>query len=513
MAVKPFKKTVLVNSAMSPLTKPPAGLAFLCGVCEAVKIDYVPYDINAEFLKYADKNTWNLVYANVNIGDRVSSLPQHLQQIINNFIDHAVDSILHHSPDCVCITITTIMQQQWAELFLRKFKDRSQIPVIAGGPGVGVPYHIADDQTDLFGTAMIKQKLLDYYVLGEGDFVLQKFLNGERDNIGLNGHDCMDYFQPQIDDLNLCPSLNFKKINLDDYDIKINGHKRINITSSRGCVRKCTFCDVGVLWKKFRYRSGSKVVDEMVSHYQTVGATSFAFSDSLVNGSIKQFTEMLESVIDRAAEFDHKRLLLTGTFIIRPRQSHPEKLFQLMSQAGFDEPQIGIESGSEAVRYHIGKNFSNSDIDWHFEMSEKYSIKNWLFMLVGYPTETAKDFQDTCDLLVKNQKYILNRTILGIGIWSTLALLPGTPLDNMKDELGLYPVHQSDREQYMNWQSTKNPSLTLSERNKRFLDLLELAVDLRYPLPIQVQHYMDRYSTEKPVIKQKQIIPIRIGPR
>lgn len=509
MAVKPFKKVMLVNSAMSPMTKPPAGLAFMCGVCELANVDYVPYDINSEFLKYTDHETWNIVYANVNISDRFSQLPENLQNKINNYIDHAVETILSHNPECICVTVTTVMQQQWTEKFLQHFKQASSIPVIAGGPGIGVPYHLEDDQTDVFGTFLVKQKLLDYYILGEGDFVFQKFLNGQRDGIGLNGHDCIESWQLQIDDLDLCPIPSYKKINLDDYNLEIQGHKRVNITGSRGCVRDCTFCDVGVLWKKFRYRSGEKIVDEMVDHYRSIGATSFAFSDSLVNGSIKQFTSMLETIIARADEFDNKRLLLTGTFIIRPKQSHPEKMFELMHRAGFEEPHVGIESGSEAVRHHVGKKFSNDDIRWHFEMSEKYKLKNWLFMLVGYPTETAQDFQETCDLLIESQRYILNKTILGIGIWSTLTLLPGTPLDRMKEELGLYHVHTSDREQYVNWQSTKNPSLTLSERNKRFLDLLELAVDLRYPLPSQVQHYMDRYSKEIPNSNQKRIIPIK----
>lgn len=511
MAVKPFERVVLINSAMAPLTKPPAGLAFMCGICELVGIEHIPYDINTEFLKFTDAETWNLVYANINISDRFDQLPDYLQQKINRYIDHAVDAVLQHQPDCVCMTVTTIMQQQWAEKFLQAFKSKSTVPVIAGGPGVGVPYHIADNQLDSFGTFLVKQKLLDYYILGEGDFVFQKFLKGERDNIGLNGHDCMDYFQPQIDDLDLCPIPSYKKINLNDYNLEVQGHKRVNITTSRGCVRDCTFCDVGVLWKKFRYRTGEKVVDEMVAHYRAIGATSFAFNDSLVNGSIKQFTAMLESIIARADEFDNKRLLLTGTFIIRPKQSHPERLFELMHRAGFDEPQVGIESGSEAVRLHIGKKFSNDDIDWHFEMSEKYQIKNWLFMLVGYPTETEKDFEDTQDLLRRSQRYILNRTILGIGIWSTLALLPGTPLDRMREELGLYHVHESDREQYVNWQITSNPTLTLSERNRRFLDLLELAIDLRYPLPSQIQHYIDRYSKEIPNTSQKRIIPIRLN--
>ena len=508
MEVNAIKRPVLVNSALSPLSKPPAGLAFLCGVCEIMGIDYMPYDINIEFLKFTDRDIWNQVYANNNAGEPLDQLPMYLQEKINAYIDYAVDQVLAHNPDCIGMTITTFMQQEWAEKFLRSVRKKSNVPVIAGGPGVGVPYHIKDHQLELFGTYMVKQKLFDYYILGEGDLVLQKFLQGERDNIGLNGHDCMEHWQPQIDNLDLCPKPSYQKINLDEYDATINGHKRINITGSRGCVRRCTFCDVGHLWKKFRQRSVIDIVNEMVDHYRSTGATSFYFTDSLVNGSIKQFMIMLENIVNRSDEFDNKRLLLSGTFIVRPKQSHPERMFELMHLAGFEEPLVGIESGSESVREHLGKKFSNEDIQWHFEMSEKYKLKNWLLMIVGYPTETEQDFQATKDLLIKNQKYVINQSILGVGIWGPFTLLPNTPLNDIED-LGLYHMDQNSSEIYFNWQSTANPGLTLSERNRRFLDLLELAVNLRYPLPVQVQHYFDYYSKELTVVETKRVIPIQ----
>lgn len=509
MAVKPISHAWLINSAMSPTTKPPAGLAFLCGVCETLNINYTAYDINIEFLKYSGQEIWEQVFANTGIGTPLDKLPTNLQKEINSYIDYAVNLLVNSNPDCICITITTFMQQSWAEQFLRKVKSQSKIPVIAGGPGVGIPYHCGINQFESFGSYMINEKLFDYYILGEGDFVLQKFLLGERDNIGLNGHDCSEQWQPQIENLNQVPIPSYRNIPLDLYTDNNIDQRRINITGSRGCVRRCSFCDVGHIWKKFRYRSGQHIVNEMIQHYQETGATNFWFTDSLVNGSIKQFTAMLENILERSSEFDHKKIQMSGNFIVRPQQSHPEKMFELMYLAGFREPLVGIESGSESVRTHIGKKFSNDDINWHFEMSEKYKIKNWVLMMVGYPTETDEDFQDTKNLLVQNQKYIINQTILGINIWDTFTLLPNTPLFNMREELGLVQNDSPSGSRYTNWNSLSNPSLTPATRNIRFLELLELAIDLRYPLPAQIQHYFDQHRPTNSDKISKQFIPIQ----
>lgn len=513
MAVQPFKKLFLVNSAQTHLNKPPAGLAFLCGVCEHLNIEYQAHDINIEFLLHAGKETWENVFAKISAGGTFNDLTVIDQEKIDQYISHAVDQLLAYNPDCIAITITTYMQQQWTERFLKHVKTKTNVPIIAGGSGIGVPYYILSEskQTDSFGTYMIKNQLVDFYILGEGDLVIQKFFQGQRDNIGLNGHDCLDQWQPQIDDLDSVPQPSYKKIPLAAYNDQNTENLKINITSSRGCVRRCSFCDVGHIWKKFRYRSGKKVVDEMVDYYQSTGATSFWFTDSLVNGNIKQFNEMLENVVDRKQrDFDNKQLVLSGQFIIRPQQSHPEKMFQLMSAAGFIHPSVGIESGSESVRDHIGKKFSNADIDWHFQMSEKYGIKNWLLMMVGYPTETADDFQDTCNLLINNQKYVINQTILGVNVLDTFSLLPNTPLERVSAELGLYRIYDDVSAPYVNWYSSSNPSLTLIERSKRFIDLIELMVDLRYPFPDQVQHYFEHHFNQLEQHKVKKVIPIKL---
>ena len=49
-----------------------------------------------------------------------------------------------------------------------------------------------------------------------------------------------------------------------DYDLDAYEGDQIMITGSRGCVRRCTFCDIHKHWKKFVYRKGQDIANEMI---------------------------------------------------------------------------------------------------------------------------------------------------------------------------------------------------------------------------------------------------------
>lgn len=505
MEPRPIERACVVNSAMSPLTTPPAGLAFLSGVCEHSGVQYQPHDLNTGFRDHAGQQIWDQVFGYLLQGSRLDDLDPDTARVLDDYLQQAVTDVLDFAPDCVCITVTTFAHQDWAEQFLRRLRPRTAVPLLAGGPGLGVPHHARSDHSRCFGTHMIESRLLDYYVLGEGDLVLQEFFRGRRSGIALNGHDCLEAWQPQLDDLDVLPRPSYRQIPLSRYEQGDHGHDRISITGSRGCVRRCSFCDVGWTWKKYRYRSGTDIVDELVEHYHATGATSFWFTDSLVNGNIREFMAMLQNVVDRAAEFNHQRLQLTGNFIVRTQQSHPEHMFQLMQAAGFQQPLVGIESGSERVRAHMAKKFSNQDIAWHFAMSEKYNIHNWVLMLVGYPTETPEDFEETLQFLRHNQRFLINQTILGMNIFQPFMFLPNTPLHQRQAEMGLH--WNGTATDYQDWNIASDPALDIHERYRRFLDFVELAMQLRYPLPVQVQHHVDRcLQMPRPVSKPRAIM-------
>jgi hypothetical protein len=503
MAIAPFKKVFLISGAPIHLTRPPPGLAFLAGVCEHVGIDYKTYDLNTNFLVFAGRDVWDSIYLHINTGNGLETLSAELLTKVDSYLEQVINVIAQTGADCVAISLLSYVQQSWAERFLQALK-RAQLPVVTlgGGPGMCVPGRNAGSCDIIFGRHCVELGILDYFCLGEGEIVVSEFLKGRREMPGLNSQHTPNTWQPQLDTLDQFATPSYQQLDFSHYDTTDTGRHRISITGSRGCVRRCSFCDVGHIWKKYRYRSGKNIANEVVKHFEQTKVTDFWFTDSLINGSLTQFNELTAHFAEKRAVVPGlDQLTYTGQFIIRPKQLHPEEMYRRMRDSGCEQVIIGVESGSESVREHMGKKFSNDDIDWHFHMCEKYGIKNWLLMIVGYPTETEQDFEDSKKLLRRNQRYVLNHTILGVNLQYMMAVLPNTPLLTMND-LGLHFLDDSP-EAYINWHSTANPDLTLSRRYQRFAELVETALELRYNLPHEILYFMEKYkrtdSTTTPV--------------
>lgn len=472
-----YKRVALVASAQLSLIRAPAALAFLAGVCEKHNINHDIWDLNSEFRKRCGDDVWSKT--NAYSSNNLDELPKQLAVQVDQFINDIVNEIKQKNCDAIAVTVFSYLQTQWAERFLTQCRQLlPHVKVVIGGPGVGSPYKVRDT-LDSFGRWMLNHNLADCYVLGEGDQAFSAFLTGE-EFPGLNTKHSTDEWAPQIEDLDAVTVNSYQNIKLTDY-VGPRNRQVITLNGSRGCVRRCTFCDVGAIWKRFRFRSGRSLANEMLKHWQTTGVTDFWFNDSLINGSIKQFMELLETV--NKHQDDHpgfRSLTFSGQFIIRPKHSHTERMYQLMADTGCNHLAVGVESGSESVRTHMGKKFSNEDIDYHLAMCERYKITNFMLTLVGYPTETRKDFQDTMDMFTRYQRYVINHTILGISLKYTMTILPNTPVESMQADLGIEWIHGDNYA--LEWRPSTNPELTVQERYQRWIRLIEHAVSLGYSL-------------------------------
>jgi radical SAM superfamily enzyme YgiQ (UPF0313 family) len=510
-----FKRAMLISGALVQYSRPPAGLGFLAGQCENVGLDYDTLDINIEILNRLGNDTWG-VMTNL-IETAWDTWPESIQKQGDDLLSDLVQQIAQSQVDVVAITVLSYAQQIWITRFLQHFKKvLKHVPVIVGGPGVSVAipdrYNI-DDQERLFGQYLLENQLIDFYALGEGEIVFHSFLIGNHSVPGLNYAGQQESWQPQLNDLDIFPIPSYKKIKMDNYQ-PVDGRPRVNITGSRGCVRSCTFCDVGYLWKKFRYRSGQHIANEILQHHRDLGITDFWFNDSLINGSLKSFQDLLTVLIEYKKQYPHlDSLAFGGQFIIRPQQSHPESLYKLMAKAGVQMLHVGIESGSTAVRDHMQKKFSNEDIDYHMAMCERYKIKNYFLMMAGYLTETEQDFEMTLDMMRRYQKYIINETVFGMNFVDAMIILPNTPAWNMTGELQIHFENREDGyDRSWSWVSGKNPSLTFKERLRRVAVAATTAMELGYPLPGEFHFHLERqynimlYNHNKK--QQVKVIPI-----
>lgn len=480
-----YKKVAIVASAPLTLERPPPALSALAGICEYNQVDYEIFDLNIYLFQNLSGEDYSAAEFYFTKNSNLVEDSDLAKKIIDIFYMVCSD-IQSINADLLAITSFSSVQNCCAKKFLEIFRSLSNITVIAGGPGI---FYQEKDNISV-GKTFSQLKLIDYYVLGEGDIVFHKFLKGDIE-LGVNGNqDKYDNWVPQIDDLNQLILPSYKKINFENYKSPHSNDKiALVITGSRGCVRRCTFCDVGNIWKKFRFRNADSLITEIQKHFYDTGCLDFMFSDSLINGSLKQFKDLMIKIIElKKRDKSFEDIRYAGQFIIRPKNQHPEEIFELMAMSGCDHLDVGIETGSDRVRFHMGKKFLNEDIDYHFEMCEKYKLKNQLLMFTAYPTETLEDHKETLNFLTKYQKFLINETIIGISLNSPAAIYKNTPLDQMRHELGL-EFQDMEYENVANWITTKNPELTIKERWRRYIELLRQTSNLRYPRT-QFDHLM-----------------------
>ena len=226
------------------------------------------------------------------------------------------------------------------------------------------------------------------YIVGEGEYALLEYLKGNKDYPGINGKP-----PQQIDNLNDLPPPDYTEIhNEHNYESAV-------ISGSRGCVRDCTFCDVASIWPKYRWWDG-KTLAENMHKLADQGFKRISFSDSLVNGSMKHFRTLCYELSKR-----ERKIKWNGQFIIRNKRSFDNNDFDNLANSGCTGLTLGIESGSESVRHHMKKKFSNDDLDYFIHNLGKRNIKMKFLLIAGYPTETTDDFKQTIDMLYKFKKY------------------------------------------------------------------------------------------------------------
>lgn len=393
-----------------------------------------------------------------------------------------MDVIEEHQPKYLGFSVFTQWSIKVALEYLPLVRKRfPNIKIILGGPGTS-PHN-----DELYNT-------VDYYVQGEGEGAIVAILNDETENCpGINGVE-----PDQMDDMDSIPYPDYSDFNMDDYICK---GEMLRITGSRGCIRRCNFCDHYKWQPKFRWRSGKLIADEMLYQWSTLPTKPyrFIFTDSLINGNLRMVREMCNRLIELKAQYNGFDPKWQGYFVIGSPLFFTDDDFDLIMAAGCHNMSLGVESGSYEVRLSMNKKVKDEWFDNHFENAYNRNIDMMWNMFVGFPTETDDDFFKTVALLEKfkwmNEKE--GFTILVLVGEFTMSDEIDWVIDNKTD------IHFDDNN---HWVFTKNQMLVREKRlarlffiqNKiyeygysyRLINLLGYTTDFRN----LEQIYIDRYG-------------------
>lgn len=450
----------LVNLPRYEIHRPPLSLAILGAICQEENVDYSCLDLSLKIWKELRAD-----FINIDNFCITNIIEPDVKERLEQLIDVSVKEIINQHPDTLFgISLLSGWSRPVAELFCKSVKKHSHCEIMLGGQGLFDP-----TWTD----GLIKQKIIDHYIVGEGEISFRKFLQGERTGPGIN-----NYNFEQIDNLDeYCVIPDYSKLKIDQYPY-LNERPDLFITASRGCVRNCGYCDIGHQWKKYRYRSAQKVAEEMIAQYERHGIKDFFFTDSLINGSMKMLDELCDYLIDYKKNNPEADFKWRGQYIFRPRGTIKEEHIQRLVQAGVDYLIIGLETGSDRVRFDMNKKHTTEDAEWYLEMFKKYGIQCRLLMITGWVSETLDDHYETLRLFSKWQKFVASGTITGIELGSILMILEHSPIGQRAHDLEMTFVNEKSYA----WVSGANPELDMHERVRRRVETHREAIKYRWPI-------------------------------
>jgi radical SAM superfamily enzyme YgiQ (UPF0313 family) len=365
-----------------------------------------------------------------------------------------VSMVMEYKPTNVGISVFSYNSQRATLLLATLIKARDPgINIFMGGAGLNTDNN--------FGPFCMEQRVMDCWIRGEGELSVQAYLKGDMSHPGING------IPPkQINDIDDLEFPDYSDYELASYTNK-KGLVALPITGSRGCVRACTFCDIASMWPSYKYRSGHSIATEIKTQVKKYGAKAFRFTDSLINGSMKAFRDMTHELSTyRKSLKPEDRFIWDSHFIVRSRKQMPPEDFVKMAESGAGTLLIGVESGSPTVREHMKKGYTDEDL--HYSLGEifKNNIKVRFLMIIGYPTETAEDYQQTLRFFKKYAEYGRKGLVEEVNLGLTLNLLPNTPLYDNAEKHGL----ETTKDHINDWVCSQNPTLDFKERLKRRIE-------------------------------------------
>ena len=203
--------------------------------------------------------------------------------------------------------------------------------------------------------------------------------------------------------------------------------KTLPIQSSRGCTFKCTFCQETRL---YRFKNFEKIIVEMKEQSEKYGTNAFWFTDSLINGSMRKFTEFV-----RRLEEEDMHIGWSGFF--RTHKKLDTELLKKAVKHGLLHMRVGTEAGVNKILALMEKNQTTEDVS-HF-LKSSYESKTGIYAnwIPGYPKENFMDFLLTIKFLFDNSKYFLaenTTSVTRLNLMQATDVLDKTPLDIFRDD-------------------------------------------------------------------------------
>ena len=265
---------------------------------------------------------------------------------------------------------------------------------------------------------MINQSVVDYVVIGEGEYTMLEICEDLRKNRhGLEEIKGLVFKQDEKYMKTNSPRP--LESNLDNFPFParhlILGNAKDRYFSAaaiqspisamitmRGCPYHCLFCSK--MFETSRYRSPSNILDELKYLVEEKNIHNIQFRDETFNLNSKLNLAMCDGIIKNQWDV-HWRALFRPDFI-------RESLVQNYKKAGCYLISMGAESGSERILKFLKKQYTVPQIRTAFRLVNQYALESHAYFIMGVPGETSDDILKTMAFIRELSPHILTSVFI-----------------------------------------------------------------------------------------------------
>ncbi len=194
-----------------------------------------------------------------------------------------------------------------------------------------------------------------------------------------------------------------------------------------GCNNFCTYCIVPYV----RGREKSRPMEEIVAECKALIAAGYK-EITLLGQNVNSYGKTFNNGKDNFAELLEEIDKIDGEYVIKFLTSHPKDLSEKVVKAIANSKHIShmihlpVQCGSDRLLRLMNRNYTVEKYLNTIDMIKKYipDVNLSTDIIVGFPTETDEDFEDTLTLLKKVQY----NTVFGF-IYSKRSGTPAAKMD------------------------------------------------------------------------------------
>jgi anaerobic magnesium-protoporphyrin IX monomethyl ester cyclase len=169
-----------------------------------------------------------------------------------------------------------------------------------------------------------------------------------------------------------------------------SGERRAAVLTSRGCPFDCSWCSKPTFGRTFRQQSPERVIAELRALKDEYHVDYIRFCDDVFGVSRPWIDRLLTLLI---AEDLHLRWeCLARVDLLKP------ELLRRMRTAGLERVYVGVESGSQKMLDLMNRGTRLAQVERTADALRKEGIRQFWFLMLGYPGETLEDIEATLQL-------------------------------------------------------------------------------------------------------------------